>query len=166
MANKSGAIGTRTAEAVCRTLRNLGFPYAERRDENGRFDRGDIGGCGTSFGDVCWQVKGGHAAEDASPALIRKWLAELEVQRANAKADVGILVRKRRAVGLPNARLWHAEITEATYREILGRETGLWDVSPERHGAVFSMSLEEVAAILVRAGFGSSVPQPRSEVSP
>jgi hypothetical protein len=166
MANKSGAIGTRTAQAVCKTLRNHGFPYAERRDENGAYDRGDIAGCGTDFGDVCWQVKGGHAAEDASLAKVREWLAETEVQRTNAKADVGILVRKRKGVGDSRAHLWHAEITEATYRELLGRETGFWDVSPERHQAVLSMTLEEIARLLVRAGFGSSaVPRQREAIA-
>lgn len=108
MANKSGALGTATANAVVRVLRANGWPHAERRDEEGRWDRGDIAG---SPG-VVWQVKGGKAAREASDNLIEKWLNDTEAQRANDGAGIGVLVLHRKGIGYANAEKWFAIVRE------------------------------------------------------
>jgi hypothetical protein len=61
-------------------------------------------------------------AENASLELIGKWLAELEAQRIRARADVGILVCKRKGVGFANADQWWTYLTDRTYRRIIGAE--------------------------------------------
>lgn len=104
MTNKSGDIGTWTAQRVVEVLEQTGWPNAERRSLHGAFDRGDIVGCPG----LVWEVKGGHRAENASDADIVAWLGETEVERHNANAAYGILVWKRKAVGRANARRWWA----------------------------------------------------------
>lgn len=102
--SRSKNIGTWTETAVVKVLRDNGFPHAERRALAGVHDLGDV--IGTPG--VCWEVKGGHAAEDASDLDIEGWLAEAETERRNSKADIAVLVCKRRAVGRERAELWWA----------------------------------------------------------
>src|SRR5690606_36637180 len=88
-------IGTAAETAVVRYLRDHGFPHAERRTLRGSQDAGDI----TGIPGVCWSVKGGQAAKDASDGLVEDWLSELERQRSRAKASYGVLVLQRRGYG-------------------------------------------------------------------
>lgn len=143
MVNKSGNIGTRTATWTCRALAGLGFPHAERRDET-QPDQGDIAGM---IG-VAVQVKGGKAAEDASLEQARKWLAATENQRQAARADVGILVCKRKGVGYANADQWWAFFTEATYRKIIGH------TKPGSDQIVVRVTLADAAWLLRLGGWG------------
>lgn len=99
MTNKSGNIGTATTTAIIKYLRPNGWPSAELRNLAGRFDKGDI--VGTPG--VCWESKGGHAAERASDGQVAKWLIETEVERVHSGADIGVLVMKRAGIGLPRA---------------------------------------------------------------
>jgi hypothetical protein len=102
--NRSGEIGTKTAESVVKVLQRNGFPYAERRSLKGAKDQGDI----TGTPGVCWEVKGGNAARNASDLLVTAWLAETERERVNAGADVGVLVVARKGIGDANADHWWA----------------------------------------------------------
>jgi hypothetical protein len=149
MTNKSGNIGTKTATATCRALAGLGFPHAERRDET-QPDQGDIAGM---IG-VAVQVKGGHAAEDASLELIGKWLGAAEQQRQAARADVGILVCKRKGVGYANAHQWWAFFTEGTYRTIIGFPNGHAGTSR----IVMRVTLADAAWLLRLGGWGEPLP--------
>lgn len=106
MTNKSGAIGTATAEAVVRFLRGAGWPAAERTALHGVNDVGDI----TGTPGIAWEVKGGAAAETASDGLVETWLADTERERLCAGANVGVLVLKRRGVGPANAGRWWAVV--------------------------------------------------------
>lgn len=106
MVNKPKAIGTKTESAVVSALNANGWPHAERRALKGALDEGDI----TGTPGVCWSVKGGNMAATASDLDVRRWLAELEKQRVNARADLGVLVMHRRGVGLANAHRWWAVI--------------------------------------------------------
>lgn len=114
--NKSGAIGTKAATTVARTLALYGFPDAERRVLHGVRDQGDI----TGIPGVCIQVKGGDAARDASDRLIEAWLRTVEEQRVNARAHVGFLVVQRRGVGHVNAGRWWAVMSLNTLNGLLG----------------------------------------------
>lgn len=102
--NKSGNIGTVAETAAVRALQKLGWPGAERRRLNGRDDRGDV----TGTPGICWEVKGGAVAKNASDAQIALWLHETERERSNAGADIGVLVVQRRGIGAPNAHRWWA----------------------------------------------------------
>ena len=143
MTNKSGNIGTKTATWTCRAFNRLGFPHAERRDET-QPDQGDIAGM---IG-VAVQVKGGHAAENASLEQIRKWLEATEDQRRAARADLGILICKRKAVGYANADQWWCFFTEATYRRIIGLPVGGSDT------IIMRVTLEDAAWVLRLGGWG------------
>lgn len=99
-------IGTVAESAVVRALHGLGFPHAERRQLRGIHDAGDITG---TLG-VCWSVKGGVAAKTASDGLVARWLVELDRQRVNAAAGVGVLVLQRAGIGVANAGRWWAVV--------------------------------------------------------
>lgn len=102
--NRSKAKGTAVETAVTRFANSYGFPLAERRALAGSSDRGDVLLCPG----VILECKGGAAAELASEALIRAWMDETERERKNARADVGMLVVKRRGVGHTRAHQWSA----------------------------------------------------------
>lgn len=104
MVNKPKNIGTAAETAVVRAIANMGFPHAERRALKGTQDQGDI----TGTPGVCWEVKGGDAAKTASDLQIEAWMGETEVERANARAAIGVLVQQRKGVGYANADRWWA----------------------------------------------------------
>lgn len=89
---------------MVRYLTGNGFPHAERRALRGVQDVGDITGCPG----LAWEVKAGDAARNASDNQIAAWLRETEVERRNARADLGVLIvaRARR-----NVRDWWAVMT-------------------------------------------------------
>ena len=88
-------IGTWAETKVKRYLNDHGFPEAERRALHGSSDVGDILVCPG----IIAEVKGGHAAEDASDYQLRKWCAETETERLNADAHHAFLVVKRKGCG-------------------------------------------------------------------
>ncbi len=108
MTNRPKAIGTAGETAVARYLAANGFPHAERRALRGLKDAGDIAGCPG----LCWSVKAGEAAKNASDADVDRWLSELSTQRGHAGADIGVLVLARRGYGAQRAGSWWA-ITSA-----------------------------------------------------
>ncbi|PVU81346.1 hypothetical protein DDP54_15710 (plasmid) [Cellulomonas sp. WB94] len=154
MTNRSKDVGTRFTSDTIRYLRANGFPGAELRNQAGVRDKGDIIGC---IG-VCWECKGGHAAEQASDGQVAAWLlGETETERVNAGADVGILVTKRKAIGARFAGLWWAHMTIGTVVElVMGRgksnrlPTWLSD-------APIRMHLADAVMMLRRAGYGTEV---------
>lgn len=102
---KSTAIGTAHTTAVIKFLKAHGFGNAELRNLAGAFDKGDI----TGTPGIAWECKGGKAAESASDLQVAQWLAETERERINADADIGVLVMKRKGIGVTNAgRYWAA----------------------------------------------------------
>ena len=102
--SRSKDIGTRAEAAVARVMRENGWPDAERSALHGAKDRGDL----TGIGAVCVEVKGGHAAEQASDGQVLAWMAELDAECVHKGADVGVLVMKRKGVGHGNAERWWA----------------------------------------------------------
>lgn len=104
MTNRSKDVGTKAESAVVAFLRENGWPHAERRALTGSTDRGDI----TGTPSLCWEVKGGKAAETASDGQVLAWLDETDTERRNAHANIGILVMKRKAIGPSNAGQWWA----------------------------------------------------------
>jgi Holliday junction resolvase len=81
--------GTDAERAVVRYLQANGFPQAERRASNGNADRGDI----TGVPGICWEVK--YRDKMPGDGQINLWLIETDVERRNARADVGVLVVRR-----------------------------------------------------------------------
>lgn len=100
--NRPKDIGTRAETLVARHARLNGFGGADRLTLTGRHDRGDIGFCPGVVG----EVKAGRAAETASDALIGLWLAETELERVNAGADIALLITKRAGCGAGKVGQW------------------------------------------------------------
>ena len=94
--SKSKQKGTAAETAVVRYLQEQGFPYAERRALHGNLDKGDITGCGP----IVFEVK------DHAKITIPAWLKELEEEVANAKAEAGAVVAKKR--GTLKVGEWYA----------------------------------------------------------
>lgn len=102
--NRPKAIGTAAETAVVRYMRQHGWPNAERRALAGSTDLGDITGCPG----LCVEVKGGKAAEVSADADLAAWFAQTDIETENSRAEIGLLVCKRKAVGPGNAGSWWA----------------------------------------------------------
>ena len=86
MTNPSKAKGTAWETAVVTWLRANGFPYAERRTLAGANDKGDVSG-----------VPGVVLECKATKTItLSTFVDELLVEMANAQADIGAVVIKRR----------------------------------------------------------------------
>jgi hypothetical protein len=90
-------VGKQTEQMVARYLRSRGLAGVERAVRTGFrtrdrtvADAGDL----TGWPGVCVQVKSLRPANAAERA-VRRWLVELEVQRAQSGASVGLLVVRR-----------------------------------------------------------------------
>jgi len=145
-------IGTRAETAVVRALWKLGFPHAERRALAGVHDLGDI----TGTPGVVWEIKGGVQAMDATDGRIRKWLAETAVERANAAAQVGVLVVQRRGVGAPNAKRWWAWMPLGQMLALMGPD---YVLSAPLYDTPVRMLLVDACMLLRNAGYGDPLPE-------
>lgn len=87
--SKNRSKGTSFETLIVRFLRDVGFPYAERRALHGNLDKGDVTGCGP----LVFECKAAKRHE------LSAWLAETEQERVNASADYGVLVVKRQGHG-------------------------------------------------------------------
>lgn len=143
--NRPKAIGTAAESATVRYLQANGFDNAERRALRGTADAGDI----TGTPGLCWSVKGGKAAENASDLDIDRWLSELATQVAHAGARHGILVLKRRAVGPGNAGNWWAVLTSGNLTWLTTRCA----IGPQR--IPIRMRLADAVILLRWAGYGT-----------
>jgi hypothetical protein len=111
MTNRPKAIGTAAESIVTGYARANGFDGAERLALHGNLDEGDVSLCPGAIA----EVKAGKAAETASDAQIEAWLAETETERVNRKADVAVLVLKRKGKGAASAGQWWAILPGWTY---------------------------------------------------
>lgn len=147
-------IGTRGETAIARVFQANGWPSCERRTLNGALDRGDL----TGIPGICVEVKSGETARRApnQPALIRKWMAETEVERRNAHADFGILVIRRGGFGDRNAHLWWAVIPWRLLHDLNRPEPTIPTRGyPEWIEPAF-VELATLFPILWRAGYGTA----------
>lgn len=89
MTNRQKAKGDQYERDILAIARRSGFPFAERTRPGRKEDQGDI------------HLAPGLIAQckDQKTPEWRDWLAELEEQRLEARADHGLLVVKRRGIG-------------------------------------------------------------------
>ncbi|TFG40323.1 MAG: hypothetical protein E4H44_00335 [Candidatus Aminicenantes bacterium] len=89
-------------------LQHVGYPMAERRALSGALDRGDISGVPRTMIEVksckTWQLSA--------------WMKEVEVERRNADADIGLLVVRRK--GFINPGDWYAIMPFAEALNLIG----------------------------------------------
>lgn len=86
MVNRSKQKGTAYEAELVAYLRRRGWVHAERRALSGSNDKGDISG----IVGVVIEAKNTKAHD------LPGWLAELETETANANADIGLLLIRRR----------------------------------------------------------------------
>jgi hypothetical protein len=152
MVNKPKAIGTSAERAVVRALHTLGYPHAERRALAGIHDLGDI----TGTPGICWEIKGGEAAKNASDGQINDWLAETEKERQNARADIGVLIVQRRGVGAANAHRWWAYVTSTVVATLADPSSAVYDEAPV---VPVRLTVADVVRLLRWAGYGEPLPE-------
>lgn len=115
--SKSKQKGTRAETAVVDALVRAGFVHAERRALAGSLDKGDVLGVpGWVF-----EVK----AHDSYGGKLPQWLAELDAEIVNAKAEHGVVWHKRRGKG--SAEDWFVTMSGAQFLRLL---TQFEDVKP------------------------------------
>jgi hypothetical protein len=172
MTNKSGAIGSWTERGIVLYLRPNGFGgadgvgRAERIVLNGIHDEGDIGVCPG----VMIQSKGGHAAEQASDALIAEWLEATEKQRQARGADVAALVTKRKGKGRASAGQWWEHRTGWAY-VYLAASRNYPGIGSTRYTRQFAdlpavrMPLAALVDLLRAAGYGDPLDPSRKDTT-
>jgi Holliday junction resolvase len=111
--SKAKQKGTAAETAVVRWLNSNGFPTAERRALTGQFDQGDV----TGIPGLVIEVKNHKSYK------IPEWLKETLAEKANAKADIGLLVIKPNGVGDTRVGEWWVVLTLSEVGSIL-RELG------------------------------------------
>ncbi len=149
MVNRPKDIGTAGESAVVKYLRAHGFPQAERRALAGAFDLGDILTPG-----VCWEVKAGKAAENASGGQVEAWMAETETERRNARADIGVLVLKRKAVGDTRTGQWWAYLPARTVVGLLDPGSDLDNALADAPAFTVRLTLADAVRALRWGGYG------------
>lgn len=104
MSNPSKAKGTACETAIVRYLQTHGFPFADRQPLRGGRDQGDIAVCP---GVIIEAKTSARTKATGLPAdsVLADWLDQTELERANANADIGLLVVKRHGTTDPGR--WH-----------------------------------------------------------
>ena len=106
MSNPSKAKGTAAETAVVNFFRRW-WPHVERRALAGNADKGDLTG-----------IPGWTAEVKACKRIeLAAWVDELEAEIANAGADTGVLIIKRR--GTTDVGRWYAVLPVARYVTLL-----------------------------------------------
>lgn len=90
MANPNGRKGSAFETAVVAYLVENGFPYAERRVKRGMNDAGDISGIPGFMGEC----------KNEKRIDLAGYMKEVAAQKANARAQVGAAIIKRRNHGV------------------------------------------------------------------
>ncbi len=106
MANPSKAKGTAWETAVVRYLQAEGFPAARRNAQAGAADIGDIGGL------PHFAIE----AKDHGTLALAEWVRQANVEAANAGADFGAVVAKRRRAPVEDA---YVVMDLATFARVL-----------------------------------------------
>lgn len=105
--SKSKQKGTQAETAVVNWLQSKGRKHVERRALNGVLDRGDIAG----IPGVVFEVKN-HARMELSA-----WVAELEIEMRNDKADTGAVIHKKK--GTTDVGRWYATMPVSVWFKLL-----------------------------------------------
>lgn len=150
--SRSKQIGTEGETAVVRFLADNGWPHAERRALRGTNDYGDVTGTPA----LCWEVKAGHAAEACQDADLRQWQDQTDAETKHSRADLGILVIKRKGKGTPNVGQWWAWMRVEDLAGLLLPDTQVDEAAPT---AWVRMTLKEAVRFLHWAGYGTPTEQ-------
>lgn len=87
--------GTRFESSIVAYLAAHLDDRIERRRQTGAKDRGDVSGWRYAGRHICAELK------DVTRMSLGQWVTEVEVERGNADAHVGLVIHKRRGKGDP-----------------------------------------------------------------
>lgn len=153
MTAKTNRIGRDGENAVVKYLAANGFPHTERRRLRGTRDEGDL----ITVPGLCVEVKAGQTARvRAGLSQVAAWMRETELERIQARADIGLLVVQRNAYGAPRAGLWRAFLPLRALQGLLGGPEGL-SGPPEAADAPVELRLDHAVTILRAAGYGDPI---------
>jgi hypothetical protein len=142
--------GATAERAVASYLRFHGFPHAERAVRTGfrtACREGVDPGALTGTPGICWQIT--DRDDLAQDAVLSRRMAETADQAAAAKADLGLLVQRRRGHADPGR--WWCWMQALDLRELWGPPLDV--VTPQWNRPV-RMELGDVVAHLRAAGYG------------
>lgn len=91
MVNKPKQMGTEHETKIKQWLREHGWPYADRRPQNGAADVGDL----HLSERIPFVVEAKTAKRTTDRATLGTFVKELEVEVANAKAEAGAVIFKK-----------------------------------------------------------------------
>ncbi len=154
MSRRPKDIGTAAETAVVKTARANGFPLAERLALAGAQDLGDVRL--TAY--VHLEIKGGHAAEQASDAQIEAWMLETERELAHASAMAGALITKRKGYGPQRADQWWAHVRASWLAQ--WRCYPFEPLLPDQPDATVRVTLASLLVQLRAAGYGDPLTMP------
>lgn len=154
--SKSKQIGTATETLAVKHAKLNGFPWADRQALHGNKDVGDV--WLDPIGKAMVEVKGGHTAETASDEQVLKWMAETDVEKGHAGADVAFLLTKRKGAGPAKVGTWRAHFWLSTLYSLRGYPL------PVEEDGVVTMSFDSALAQLRAAGYGSPLDSPSEGV--
>lgn len=108
------AAGTRFETEVVTYLATHVDDIIERRRQTGARDRGDISGWRHAGRKICAELK-----DYSGRVLVTPWLNEVEMERGNADAHVGLVIAKRRGYADPGD-----QVVMLTLRDLVRLLTG------------------------------------------
>lgn len=149
--SRSKSVGTTTETAVVKAFQIGGFPRARRYALRGARDVGDVD---TGDDNLVIEVKGGTAAETASDTQVGEWLAETERERRNADAALGILVLKRKGIGLARAGEWWAVLPGIAFVALVFDAPTAAHTVPNVAPYPVRVHLQNVIDLLRMSGYG------------
>jgi len=176
--------GREAENAVATFLQGVGFPHAERRSKRGGTVQVECPACRGAgsypviysegvLRSACGECDDGMATVPADagdltgiPGVVIqvKWsgykpLAEdmrrTEEQRRAGRADVGLLVRKRKAVGMARAGEWDAYLPQWALPWLLVESRHYPSPPDTTDTAVWHTDLATAARLIARAGYGA-----------
>jgi hypothetical protein len=106
--SKSKQKGTLAETAVADYLKQT-FPAVERRALQGKLDTGDIAGVPGCVVEV----------KNQRSYKIHEWMKETEIERINAKEELGVLVIKPNGVGVSRVADWWAVVPLSALAELI-----------------------------------------------
>ena len=153
MSNTSRAKGTAAESAVVRWARAHGFGAADRQPLRGGRDQGDI----TLCPGIIVEVKAHRAPTSGVPTAgqLTDWMAQTETERANARADVGILIVKRS--GTRDVGRWWAYVTAWTLADLISPASTSTAIIDGPLDAPVCLTVADLTGLLRAAGWGDAL---------
>ena len=144
MTNRNKATGNDRELRAAKFMRPKGWPKARRRLAGRALDEGDL----ENVGPVTWQIK--RLKNGASRNLIRKWLQEVQRQKANADTHFGFLlyVAEFKPVSQWSVYALASDIFE------LQLESGSGSAYTHNWDAIVRLDFEDMLDLLIHAGYG------------